>query len=96
MMFAPDPDVLEVVGRRVDTLVATISDALARERLRKRIEGCRDEVVAVEMLRRLPRARWLARLVWKARARRAGAECVANGVAGLCAHLRADRDPYAA
>lgn len=94
-MFAPDPEVLEVVGRRVDTLVETISDSIARERLRKRVEGCRDEVVAVEMLRRLPRGRWLARMVWRARARRAAAECVANGVAGLCAHLRS-KDPYAA
>lgn len=89
-MFAPDPEVLEVVGRRIDGIVATIADAHAREQTRRRIQACRDEVVAVEMLRRLPRVRWIARAVWRARARRAGAECVANGVAGLCAHLRGD------
>lgn len=91
-MLAPDPDVLDFVGKRVDGIVATIADARQKEMARRRIEACSDEIVAEEMLRRTPRWRWIARAIWRRRQRLAASRCAAlHGTSGallVCASLR--------
>ncbi len=87
-MYAPSPEVLDFVGQRVDGLVATIVGAREKEMARKRIEACRDEIVAEEMIKRTPRWRGLARWHWRRTHRLAAARCVASGQQSVCVRLR--------
>lgn len=69
------------VAQEVRALAGTAAEAIVggieRERARIRAEACIEEQVAAEMFRRLPRWRWLARLIWRSKHRRRAARCAA-------------------
>lgn len=73
---------VEVASNAIEALVAHSE----REQARKRVEGCTDWIEAEGNLKHLPRWRWLARAVWRVKARRSRARCDA---------LRSKGDPVA-
>lgn len=79
-----EDQVREEIRQFTATAIGEIVGAAEREAARKRIEACEEELVAIEVLRRLPRWRWLKRAILRAKARNHGARCAAQ---------RALRDP---
>lgn len=71
-------EVRDAVLGRMDTAITAIVDARERELARRRAEACLEEIVGEEMLRRLPKIRWIARLIWKRRHRIAASQCEAQ------------------
>lgn len=73
---------VDVATSAIEALVAHAE----REKARKRVEGCTDFIEAQGNLRDLPHWRWLARAIWRVKARRSKARCDA---------LRSKGDPVA-
>lgn len=69
---------VDIASNAIETLVS----AHEREAARKRVEGCTDWIEAEGNLRALPRWRWLARAIWRVKARRSKARCDARRAKG--------------